>query len=78
MEIGEAVSKSYDLECAFKATDFGSIRQFEALLGKVVCIKTPSQRRIVGVMSQMSGKENRFYVAYSAAITEIRWEEMQR
>ena len=76
-EIGEAVSKSYNLDCAFKATDLESIRQFEALLGKVVCIKTPSQRRIVGVMSQLNARENRFYVAYSAPITEVRWEEMQ-
>lgn len=76
-EIGEAVSKSYNLDCAFKATDLESIRQFEALLGKVVCIKTPSQRRIIGVMSQMSARENRFYVAYSVPITEVRWEEMQ-
>ena len=76
-EIGEAVTRSYDLDCAFKATDRESIRQFEALLGKVVCIKTPSQRRIVGVMSQMSARENRFCVAYSAPVTEVRWEEMQ-
>lgn len=75
-EIGEAVSKSYNLDCAFKAADLESIRQFEALLGKVVCIKTPSQRRVVGVMSQLTARENRFYVAYSAPITEIRWEEM--
>lgn len=76
-EIGEAVSKSYNLDCAFKATDLESIRLFEALLGKVVCIKTPSQRRIIGVMSQMNARENRFYVAYSVPITEVRWEEMQ-
>lgn len=75
-EIGEAVSRSYNLDCAFKATDLESIRQFEALLGKVVCIKTPSQRRIVGVMSQMNARENRFYVSYSVPITEVRWEEM--
>lgn len=77
VEIGEAVSRSYNLDCAFKATDLESIRQFEALLGKVVCIKTPSQRRIVGIMSQMNARENRFYVAYSVPITEVRWEEMQ-
>lgn len=76
-EIGEAVRKSYDIDCAFKATDLENIRQFEALLGKIVCLKTPSQRRIIGVMSQMSAKENLFYVAYSAPITEVRWEEMQ-
>lgn len=76
-EIGEAVQKSYDIDCAFKATDLENIRQFEALLGKIVCLKTPSQRRIIGVMSQMSAKENLFYVAYSAPITEVRWEEMQ-
>lgn len=76
-EIGEAVQKIYDIDCAFKATDLENIRQFEALLGKIVCLKTPSQRRIIGVMSQMSAKENFFYVAYSAPITEVRWEEMQ-
>lgn len=77
VEIGEAVSKSYDLDCAFKVTDLGRIRQFESLLGKVVCIKTPSQRRIVGVLSQMTARENRFYVTYSVPVTEVRWEEME-
>lgn len=75
-EIGDAINKSYDLECAFKATDLEHIRQFEALLGKVVCIKTPSQRRIIGVLAQMTAKENRFFVAYTAPITEVKWEEM--
>ena len=76
-EIGKEISKSYNLECAFRATDLDRIRQFEALLGKVVCIKTPSQRRIVGVISQINARENRFYVAFSVPITEVRWEEMQ-
>lgn len=77
VEIGEAVSKSYDLDCAFKVTELERIRQFELLLGKVVCIKTPSQRRIVGVVSQMTASENRFYVTYRVPITEVRWEEME-
>lgn len=75
-EIGEAVSRSYTLECAWKATDLTQARQFEALLGKAVCIKTPSQRRIIGVMSQMNIRENRFHVTYTAPITEIRWEAL--
>lgn len=75
-EIGEAVSRSYDLDCAFKATDLESIRCFESLLGKMVCIKTPSQRRIVGVLAQMTARENRFHVSYRAPIVEVRWEEM--
>ena len=73
-EIGEAVSKTYNLECAWLSTDLTHIGQFEALLGKAVCVKTPSQRRIVGVVSQMSVRENRFYVAYTVPITEVRWE----
>ena len=73
-EIGEAVSKTYSLECAWLATDLTHIGQFEALLGKTVCVKTPSQRRIIGVVSQMSVRENRFYVAYTVPITEVRWE----
>lgn len=75
VEIGEAISKSYDLDCAFKITELEQIRQFEMLLGKVVCIKTPSQRRIVGVMSQMTANENRFYVTYRVPITAVKWEE---
>ena len=76
VEIGEAVSRNYDLDCAFKVTDLERIRQFESLLGKVVCVKTPSQRRIVGVLSQMTARENRFYVTYHVPITEVKWEEM--
>lgn len=76
-EIGDSVSRSYNLSCAFKASDLETIRKFEALLGKVVCIKTPSQRRIVGVLSQLSATENRFYVAYNVPIAEVRWEEFQ-
>lgn len=76
-EIGEAVNKSYTLDCAFKATDLERIQKFESLLGKIVCIKTMSQRRIFGVLSQLSAKENRFYVAYSAPITAVGWEEVQ-
>lgn len=73
-EIGEAVSRTYNLECAWKASDLEQTRRFEGLLGKTVCVKTPSQRRIIGVVSQMSVRENRFYVAYTVPITEVRWE----
>lgn len=78
VEIGEAVSRSYDLDCAFKSTDLERIRQFESLLGKVVCIKTPSQRRIIGVLTQMNARENRFYVTYRVPIVEIKWEETEK
>lgn len=73
-EIGEAVSRTYNLECAWKATELEQARRFEDLLGKIVCVKTPSQRRIIGVVSQMSARENRFYVAYNVPITEVRLE----
>lgn len=79
VEIGEAVSKTYNLECAFLANDLDSICRFEALFGKMVCIKTPSQRRVVGVLSQMFATENRFYVTYRVPVTEVVWaEEMQK
>lgn len=77
VEIGDAVSRSYDLDCAFKVTDLESIRRFESLVGKIVCIKTPSQRRIVGVLAQMTARENRFHVSYRAPIVEVKWEEME-
>lgn len=74
-EIGEAVDTYYQLNCAWKTTDHQSIAAFEALFGKVVCVKTPSGRRIIGVFGQHSRTENRFVVSYSVQITLIDWEE---
>lgn len=74
-EIGEAVDKSYQIDCAWPIEDTESAAAFEALAGKVVCIKTPSLRRIIGVMGSWSATENPFWVSYTAPITLIDWDD---
>lgn len=73
-EIGEAVSKAYDLDCAWKVEDTEQIQAFEKLIGKVVCIKTHTGRRIVGVLGAASASEDCMVVSYRATITLIDWE----
>lgn len=74
-EIGEHASKSFQLEAAWKTTERESIEAFERLLGKLVCIKTPYGRRIVGILNQGSCRENQFVTSYSAVVTLVDWEE---
>ena len=74
-EIGEAVNKSYSLDCAFAKNDLNSAQAFESLLGKLVCVKDPSGERYVGVMVSISKETSMFYRSYSASITLVHWEE---
>lgn len=75
-EIGEAVTMTYNLDCAFKASDLDAARAFEALLGKLVCVKEPGGERYIGVLDSYS-KENigRLYRSYKARIALVDWEE---
>ena len=75
-EIGEAVSMTYELDCAFRASDMDAARVFEALLGKLVCVKEPGGERYIGVLDSLS-KENvgRLYRSYKARIALVDWEE---
>lgn len=74
-EIGEAVSKTYQLNTAFKASDLAAAQAFEGLLGKLVCVKEPGGERYVGVLDNISKETNRFYREYIASITLVHWEE---
>lgn len=74
-EIGEAVDKFYQIDCAWPINDMESAAAFEALAGKIVCVKTPSGRRIIGVMGNWTATENRFWVSYKAPITLIDWDD---
>ena len=75
VEIGEAVSKSYRLDCAWRIDDMANIRAFEQLPGKVVCIKTYTGRRIIGVMGELSISEDCMTISYQTTITMIDWED---
>lgn len=74
-EIGEHVSKSYQLDAAWKTSDLDNRKAFEALLGRLVCVKTPYGRRIIGVLNPIDWQENRFISSYSCTITLVDWEE---
>lgn len=74
-EIGEHVSKSYQLDVAWKASDLAHRKAFEALLGCLVCVKTPYGRRIIGILNPIDWQENRFISNYSCTITLVDWED---
>ena len=75
-EVGEAVSMAYGLDCAFRSSDLSAAAAFEALLGKLVCVKEPTGERYVGILDSFS-KENvgKMYRRYNASITLVDWEE---
>lgn len=75
-EIGEAVTMTYNLDCAFKSSDLAAAQAFEALRGKLVCVKEPGGERYIGVLDSYS-KENvgRLYRRYNARIALVDWEE---
>lgn len=75
-EIGEAVTMTYNLDCAFKSSDLAAAQAFEALRGKLVCVKEPGGERYIGVLDSYS-KENigRLYRSYKARIALVDWEE---
>lgn len=74
-EMGEHVSKAFRFDVAWKTDDRKSIEAFESLTGKLVCIKTPYGRRIVGILNNLSCLENRFVTTFSAEVTLVHWEE---
>lgn len=75
-EIGEAISKVYNLDCAFLLSDPNTAQEFESLLGELVCVKEPGGDCYVGILDSLSKKTvHRMYRSYSASITLVDWEE---
>lgn len=75
-EIGEAETRTLNVDCAFLARDIESWKSFEALLGKLVCIKSPNGERFIGVLDQYN-KENVWpmHISYNANVTIVSWKE---
>ena len=74
-EIGETLDQTYTLECAWKTNKTADIAAFEALLGNVVCLKTPYGRRIIGVLNPVDCQENKFTTSFNCTITLIDWDD---
>ena len=74
--VGEALSKSVQLSCAFPYRLQADAAKLEALIGQLVCVKDPPGRRYLGILGSMSHVSSRFYLSYSLTITPVTCEEV--
>lgn len=75
--VGEALSKSVQLSCAFPYRLQADAAKLEALIGQLVCVKDPRGRRYLGILGSMSHVSSRFYLSYSLTITPVACEEVE-
>lgn len=74
-EVGPHETGSYMLSASWPTDDLTSQLAFEQLRGKLVCLKTPYGRRVVGVITAIDcTAQDRFVTSYSATITETEAE----
>ena len=74
--VGEALSKSVQLSCAFPYRLQADAAKLEALIGQLVCVKDPRGRRYLGILGSMSHVSSRFYLSYNLTITPVACEEV--
>ena len=75
--VGEALSKSVQLSCAFPYRLQADAAKLEAFIGQLVCVKDPRGRRYIGILGSMSHVSSRFYLSYSLTITPVACEEVE-
>ena len=75
--VGEALSKSVQLSCAFPYRLQADAAKLEAIIGQLVCVKDPRGRRYLGILGSMSQVSSRFYLSYSLTITPVECEEVE-
>ena len=73
--VGESVSQSIRMGCAFPWSNVAAALKLEAMLGKVVCVKDPRGEQVIGVLESYSKSSSHFWVSYELSITLIDWEE---
>lgn len=74
--VGEALSKSVQLSCAFPYRLQADAAKLEALIGQLVCVKDPRGRRYLGILGSMSHVSSRYYLSYNLTITPVDCEEV--
>ena len=75
--VGEALSKTVQMSCAFPYRLQADAAKLEALIGQLVCVKDPRGRRYLGILGSMSQVSSRFYLSYSLTITPVTCEEVE-
>lgn len=73
LELSQHRNKSGSYEVAFKCRK--DAEAFEALLGKVVCIKSKPADMIIGGLLDLQKLQGEFYAAYSFGVNAIYWED---
>lgn len=76
VEFGEAIDRVISFDCAFRKTDAVSAAAFEAMLGHTVCLKLQTGETIIGALTAYSCKYTSFYEAFSSAVTETEFSEV--
>lgn len=78
VDVSEFLDETLTVSAAFWADDRAGMRQLEALLGRVVCLKTDSGEMAVGVLTSTTKTVDMFYTSYQLAVTNTELEEEVR
>lgn len=78
VDVSEFLDETLTVSAAFWADDRAGMRQLEALLGRVVCLKTDSGEMSVGVLTSTTKTVDMFYTSYQLAVTNTELEEEVR
>lgn len=74
-DVSEFVDETLTVSAAFWAEDRAGMRALEALLGRMVCLKTDSGEMATGVLSAVAKTAGMFYTSYQLAVTNTDLEE---
>lgn len=78
VDVSEFLDETLTVSAAFWADDRAGMRQLEALLGRVVCLKTDSGEMAVGVLTSTTKTVDMFYTSYQLSVTNTELEEEVR
>lgn len=78
VDVSEFLDETLTVSAAFWADDRAGMRQLEALLGRVVCLKTDSGEMAIGVLTSTTKTVDMFYTSYQLAVTNTELEEEVR
>nr|DAW28829.1 MAG TPA: Oligo alginate lyase [Caudoviricetes sp.] len=75
VDLSEFVDETLMVSAAFWADDRAGMRALEALLGRMVCLKTDSGELVVGVLTATAKTVDMFYTSYQLSVTNTEIEE---
>ena len=75
VDVSEFVDETLTVSAAFLADDRAGMRALEALLGRVVCLKTDSGEMATGVLASIAKTVDMFYTSYQLSVDNTKFEE---